>query len=696
LASDITLDGEFSESAWTQAAELPLTQQSPAPGKESPYRTSVRILANADGLYFAFQCDDPNPKLIATHTMQRDGGVLGDDSVAIVLDTYGDRRTGYFFRLNASGARVDGLIEGSVSASLDWDGIWNGRTRRTATGWTAELHIPARTLSFTKGLRRWGLNLERNVARDRTILRWASPTLDSFLFDMSRAGYLEIEEEFRQGRGLELSPYAVGRLRQDFLNDDQVLTGTGGLDFTYRPTPQMAIVLTANTDFAETEVDSRQLNVTRFPLFFPERRTFFLEGANQYRFGLGLTQQFIPFFSRRIGLFDGRQVPIQAGAKLNGRVGKWNIGVLDVQTRDTVLLGTSRFVPGSNFLASRVSYDLTRQFRIGTILTNGAPNGSRNTMFGADAVWRSSKFLGNRNLQIGGWTAATWDPRRTGNNAANGFMVDYPNDRWDCGTSLHRFGDAFNPAMGFLPRPGVKRFDAFCDWRPRPSKQGPFRSIRQQFMEHRFSRVVNWRGQLESQRFFWAPVNVLFESGERLEINWVPSYEFLPAPFKIAPGVILPVGGYRFDRFRVEFETSRHRPWEVGNTSWFGTFYNGNLLQQINYARYTNRKGRWQAGVSSEQNFGRLREGNFVQRLWQFNSFYAFSPDLVLTNFLQYDTESSNVGNNMRLRWTLKPGNDLFIVWNRGWKRLILSRDDVGLIPESEVLAVKLRWTFRR
>ena len=186
------------------------------------------------------------------------------------------------------------------------------------------------------------------------------------------------------------------------------------------------------------------------------------------------------------------------------------------------------------------------------------------------------------------------------------------------------------------------------------------------------------------------------ESGDRFEFNWVPWYEYLPEPFALAEGVTLPVGGYRYDRFRLEFETSRHRPWEFGTTTWFGSFYNGRLLQQMNYLRFTSAKGTWQAGLSTEHNFGTLKQGKFVQRLWQLNLTYAFSPNLVLTNFLQYDTESQSVGNNMRLRWTIKPGNDLFVVWNRGWKRLFLSRDDINLIPETELLAVKLRWTFRR
>jgi hypothetical protein len=274
--------------------------------------------------------------------------------------------------------------------------------------------------------------------------------------------------------------------------------------------------------------------------------------------------------------------------------------------------------------------------------------------------------------------------------------VSYPNDLWDCYTSVNQFGESLDAALGFLPRPGTSRFDASCEFKPRPKKDGPFGWVRQEFMEHRYYRVVNYRGEVESWRFFWAPVNVQMQTGDRFEFNYVPWYEYLPVPFEIAPGVVLPVGGYQFTRFRAEFETSPARRWEFGNTTWFGTFYSGHLTQQANYLRFTGRKGRWQAGLSSEQNFGALQEGKFIQRLYQLNLAYAFNPNLVFTNYLQYDNESQNVGNNMRLRWTIKPGNDLFVVWNRGWTRLLLTRDDLSLIPDNELVAVKLRWTFRR
>lgn len=695
----IQLDGRLDEAAWLNPVlSVELVQQSPYPNQPTPYTTRVRVVISGNRLYFGFECADPDPKRIAVHTMQRDGNMEGDDTVAIVLDTYGDHRTGYLFQINAAAARLDGMIASTAEPSAEWDGIWDARTARSAAGWSAEIMIPANTLNFARGLAEWGVNFERTIAREQMTLRWHSPTLDSFFYDLSRAGSLPGVGALHQGMGLEVSPFVLGRMVNLFPQNGggRIWQGQPGGDITWHITPQLASVFTFNTDFAETEADTRQLNVTRFPLFFPEKRSFFLEGANQYVFGLGLEESFIPFFSRRVGLFDSQQIPINAGVKLNGRVGKLNIGLLDVQTRDTILPETGVFVPATNLFAGRFSYDVTEQLRIGTLLTHGSPDGrTSNTLAGFDGVWRTSKFLGTRNFEAGGWTAFSMGDLPAGNRTGWGFKVSYPNDLWDCYTSVNQFGESLDAALGFLPRPGTRRFDASCEFKPRPKKNGPFGWVRQEFMEHRYYRVVNYRGEVESWRFFWAPVNVQLQSGDRFEFNYVPWYEFLPAPFEIAPGVVLPVGGYQFTRFRAEFETSPARRWSFGNTTWFGTFYNGQLTQQANYLRFSGPKARWEAGLSSELNFGALPEGKFIQRLYQLNLAYAFSPNLVFTNYLQYDNESHNIGNNMRLRWTIRPGNDLFVVWNRGWTRLILTRDDLSIIPDNEVLAVKLRWTFR-
>ena len=710
--SSIVLDGRLDEQDWRDAPVLKLTQQSPKPGVATPYETEVRIIVSGDRVFFGFDCKDPLPNRLSIHTMRRDetmgqdGRTLTDDTVSIVLDTYGDRRTGYFFQINAAGTRTDGLISNPESVSLDWDGIWDARTARTKYGWSAEIVIPSRTLSFTRGLGEWGLNLERFVPRERLALRWSSPTLDSFLYDLSRTGTLSGVGDLQQGRGIEISPYGIGKTKDFYGQSPRTWQATAGGEVIWKATPQLATVFTLNTDFAETEVDTRQINLTRFPLFFPEKRAFFLEGANQYDFGLGLggeSPQFVPFFSRQVGLLDGEQIPINAGVKLNGRVGNWNLALLDVQTRETFVspqivtdlsLPSSR-VPGTNLFAARVSYDFNQNLRVGTIVTNGDPAAMRqNTLAGIDAIWHTSKFRGDKNLLLGAWSATTQGDVGPGSKMGWGFKIDYPNDLLDCNLSINRYGEALEPLLGFLPRPGVRHTAAGCNYQPRPSKDGPFKLIRQEFFENQYSRYTDTHGIVESWEYFMAPVNVRFESGDRFEFNWDPHGETLLAPFEVAPGVTIPPGSYDFTRWRLEAQTSEHRPLQFGTTTWFGTFYNGHLTQWEEYLRWTSPKGKVQLDLDMENDFGHLPAGNFVQRLWSVRAAYAWSPNLVLSSFIQYDTASENVGTNTRLRWTIRPGNDLFIVWNRGWQRIITD-PHVSIVPQSDLVAVKLRWTFR-
>ncbi len=706
-SGSITLDGRLEESIWRSAPVLKLTQQSPKPGEPTPFDTEVRVVVTRDRVYFGFLCKDPDPRRIAVHTMRRDAAMTGDDTVSLVLDTYDDRRTGYFFQINSAGARADGLISDPQSASLDWDGIWDARTARTADGWSAEIVIPSRTLNFAGGVDEWGLNVERFVPRERLTLRWSSPTLDSFIYDLSRAGRLTGVGALEQGKGLEFVPYATGKTRETFPGGDRSWQGSAGGDMTWKITPQLVTVFTGNTDFAETEVDTRQINLTRFPLFFPEKRAFFLEGANQYDFGLGIggqdSPQFIPFFSRRIGLLGGAQIPINAGVKLNGRVGKWNLALLDVQTRETSVpaevaqeLGLhSPLIPSTNLLAGRVSYDFNENLRVGTIFTNGDPEGLRqNTLVGVDAVWRTSKFRGNKNFLVGAWSATTQGDVGPGSKLGWGFKIDYPNDLWDCATSVNQYGDALEPLLGFLPRAGVRRTSASCNYQPRPSKNGPFRWIRQEFFENDYVRYTDSKGIVESWEYFMAPVNLRFESGDRFEFNWNPHGETLVIPFEVAPGVVIPPGSYDFTRWRLEAQSSEHRPLQFGTTTWFGTFFNGHLTQWQNYLKWTSPKGRIQLDLEMENDFGHLPVGNFVQRLWSIQAAYAWNPNLVLSSFVQYDTESQNVGTNTRLRWTIRPGNDLYVVWNRGWQRIVTD-PRVSLVPQSDLIAIKLRWTFR-
>ena len=699
----IDIDGRLNEPDWQEAEPMVLIQQSPHPGQSTPYTTEVRVLIYHDALIFGFRCRDPKPKAIGVHTLAQDGDQSGDDTVSVLLDTFGDRRTGYYFQINEAGGRLDGLIAGPGNYSTDWDGIWNARTARTADGWTAEVWIPAQTLNFAGGNGHWGLQLDRSIVRDQTELRWASPTLDANLWDMRRAGELEIETPLKQGYGVEFAPYTRGTMVHNNNPENRNWLGAAGGEITWRITPQLAAIGTVNTDFAETEVDSRQINITPWPLYFPEKRAFFLEGANQYDFGLGLAQSFIPFFSRNVGLLDGYDIPINGGIKLNGHVGPWSLALIDAQTRmtrvpDAVVqyLGLpSTQVNGTNLLASRVAYDVDKHLRVGAIVTHGDPEALvSNTLAGADGVWNTSSFLGKHSLQFGGWGATTQGDVPMGNREAWGVRFAYPNDLVNCAAGTNRYGEGFQPLLGFLPRPATQQTSAFCWYRPRPSSEGPFQAIRQANYSLSYSRITDTSGNLQSQLFTLHPLYLTMTSGDTFLLTAFFDHEVLTSPFPISSNVTYPAGSFQFQRYGAEFISSPHRSWQFSNSSYIGGYYNGHLYHQTDSLGWTPLKGKVELGVTSDNDFAHTPQGNFVEKLWQFKGALSWSPDLSLSTFVQYDNVSFDLSSNTRLRWTFRPGDDFYVIWDRTWVRNT-TRPGVNLEPDAESITAKIRWTFR-
>ena len=694
-SAPIRLDGRLDEPAWALAGViLELVQQSPIPGGPAPYHTTVRLLSDGATLYVGVRAFDPQPGRIAIHTMQRDGDLTGDDAIALAFDTFGDKRTGYFFEINAAGARYDGLISDFETISPDWDGIWDAHAAIDDEGWTLEVAIPGPTLRFTTGDAPWGFNIERRVARDRTVMRWTGTTLDARISDMRRAGLLEGAGSLRQGLGLSMSPYGLVRTDTDYALDDTDTTGDAGADVAYNLSEQLAGVLTVNTDFAETEVDTRQINLTRFPLFFPEKRYFFVEGANQFVFGLGLNADFVPFFSRRVGLFDGERVPIDAGAKIIGRQGRWGIGVLDVETGDIPS------APSTNLFAGRVTYDVSRHLRIGAIGTRGDPDGvSDNWLGGLDAVWQTSELFGDKNFALGGWWSRTGgDPPEAdpgGQPDGWGLKVDYPNDRWDNVFLVKVFGDALDPALGFLPRPGIRLYRGASTFAPRPRGEFWSEKVRQLFFSAEGTYITDHSGEAESWEATLAPFAAETPAGGRIEALVIPTFERLDEPFEIAPEVILPVGSYHFLRSRLTVATRPDRPFSTGGYADLGTFYDGRLTELQAFVRFASSAGHLQTELNGLHVQADLPEGDFITSLWQVKTAYAFSPDVVLSFDGQYDSVSRNIGLNARLRYTIHPGADLYAVWTRGWLHPPGAERPLEAEPLDSEAVVKLRWTFR-
>ena len=653
-----------------------LTQQNPDPGKPTLFATTVRVRADDRNIEFVFECVDPDPSRIAVHTMLRDGDMSGDDTVAIVLDTFGDGRSAYYFRVNAAGARADGLVA-ERDLSLDWDGVWKARVNRTLHGWTARMIIPAATLHFQTAVA-WRFNAERFVARERQTLRWSGISRDASLTDLGRAGELSGLERLRQGRGASATVNAVARHDATYNPHDSSLTGKPGIDAGYNITPQLGGAVTVNTDFAETEVDTRQINLTRFPLFFPEKRAFFLEGSNHFNFGLGISTEFIPFYSRRIGLVDGQTVPLNAGLKFVGEQGRWGIDVLDADTGP------------ANLFAGRVTFAPTAHLRVGAIATNGDPDGAHdNHLGGLDATWSTTSFLGDKNLLAGAWVAESGGDHLTGDHRGWGAAIQYPNDLWSLGLTINQFGDELNPALGFLERPGTRKIRWAAQFQPRGSEGS---GVRQFLYETFFTKYDTPDGRTQTWAGWLTPFGADLRNGTHVEVNYAPEFERLDAPFEIASGVVVPAGGYRFDRYSALISSPADRPFRFDASASAGTFYDGHLLEIENGVNWTNRSGRLHLETALVEDFGRLREGAFVQRVMQLRSAFAFTPDLVLSSYWQYDTDSRQVGVNNRLRWSFTPFADLFVVWNRGWNHPL---SEWSFAPASNQLVVKVRWTTR-
>lgn len=685
---NIHVDGRLDDQAWTLAPVVSLTQQAPHPGGASPFLTSAKVLVTPKGIYIGIRCADPDPSHLSIHSLLRDADLTGDDTVAVVLDTSGDARTGYFFRVNAGGARQDGLISGPESYSNDWDGIWEAATTRDEGGWTAEIFIPSRTLRFNPAKDTWGLNLERFVARERVTLRWSSPTLDSRLEDMSRSGALTGLQGLERGRGYSVTPVLSGQSFRDFRSRETSSRARLGLDVTGPIGEQMTGVLTLRPDFADTEVDLQQINLTRFPLLYPEKRAFFLEGANQFQFGLGLESTFLPFFSRTIGLASGEMVPLDVGLKALGRVGDVSVGALGVRQQG---LGED---PSRALGTARIAWDVDKHFRMGYLGTRGNPAGpAKNGFDGVDLLWHTSEAFGDKNFLVGAWGGWSSGDLPMGKHEGYGIKVDYPNDLWDIAGTWNQFGDALAPALGYLPRPGTRQSTLNGAYQPRPTAPS-LQWIRQAFFEVQYLRVEDLLGRVQTWQLFLAPFNIITPQGDHFEINAQPEFERLSVPFEIVPGVSIPVGDYRFDRYRIQVESASSRRWQANSTVWFGDFYGGRLTQWVRGAGYTSSEGRWRIVASSEVDFGHLPWGDFTQKLLSVRNEFAWSADLVLSAIGQYETESRHAGGQLRLRWTPRPELEVFLVGDRTWLNP-LETGPMRLVPQQQRLSFKVRWTFR-
>ncbi len=665
----VVLDGVLDEAAWMRAQPAAdFIQQDPILGGTPTERTEVRILFDTERLYMGVYCFDSEPDDLRGNAMKRDAFLPADDRFMWTMDTFLNQQSGYFFEMNPAGLMADSLM-GAGGMDRAWDGIWNARVRVTDTGWTIEIEIPFRTLNFDPTAPAWGINFQRTIRRKNEENLWTGHERNQGLFRMANAGLLLGLSNVTQGHGLDIKPYvasttfdAPGATPARALNTDTNV----GVDLVYNLTPDLRANLTVNTDFAQTEVDQRLVNLTRFPLFFPEKRDFFLDGSTFFR-PEQMTGVVQPFFSRRIGLDEnGAPQKIDLGAKLTGQVGAQDVGFLHVRTAEEGL------APGEDFSVLRVKRRVLAQSYVGTFFSRRHARGSRRPndrpddrlTAGFDAHLETSRFRGNSNLELSGFFVWNSNPLNTGDNRTYGAQVDYPNDRWSGRFTFTEVQPNVNPAVGFTRRRGFREYNSNVRFAPRPAghpliRQFTFSSANdvKSGMDNRLlTRVVDvtaFRMQLHSQ--------------DSVEIHVVPSYERLERDFEISQGVVLRTGGtHSFTRYRFQAASADQRVLSTQSSVEVGRFFSGERQEVITRLALRPRPGVL-LNLEGEWNGVDLPEGRFETRVLRAIADTQFSPWIYLVNNIQFDSVSANIGWQARLRWILRPGNDLFVVYLHNW-----------------------------
>lgn len=658
----ITLDGVLDEAVWKRTAPAgEFIMQDPVLGGTPTEPTEVHFAFNNDHLYMAVVCRDSEPAKLLGNTRKRDEFLSADDRFMWTIDTFLNQQTGYFFEMNPSGLMADALMGPGGTTNREWDGIWNARVKRSEIGWVIEIDLPFRSFAFDPNAPAWGINFQRTVRRKNEETVWTGHQRNQGLRRMSNAGLLVGLKDVTQGHGLEIKPYlagytadAPGRATPLPREHDADIGG----EVAYNITPSLRAVATINTDFAETEVDTRRVNLTRFPLFFPEKRGFFLDGATFFDF-------YVPaFFSRRIGLdANGQPQRIEGGAKLTGQAGRFDVGGLYVRT------GEDNGALGEDFAALRVRRRILRQSFIGGIYTGRATRDqskvpTRSTA-GVDFRLATSTFRGSKNLEATGFVAMNTNPLGTdGDNVSYGGRVGYPNDVWDGSIEFLEVPRNTNRAVGFVERSNFRRYNPEFNYSPRPRQHPYIRrfsfGIDAELYTDLSNRAVTREWEVTAGR-------IELHSGDNVEFNISPTYERLEDAFAIASGVVLPAGAeYQFTRYRLSAGTAAKRIVSLQPSLEWGEFFSGHRRELVMGMGIRPRPG-VTVNVAYELNDVDLFEGQFQTRLYRVVADTQFSPFMYLVNNVQYDSVSRVMGWQSRFRWILKPGNDVFVVYTHNW-----------------------------
>ena len=681
-------DGTLDDPLWQQAQPVAdFRQREPYEGRTPTEKTEVRILYTDRAVYFGIHCLDSEPKGIVATELRRDLPQNLDDSFEILIDSRRDRRNAYVFQLNPLGTESDGLIteetlsEDSVQDyDPGWDGIWTSAARIASDGWTATVEIPFTTLNFTKSQDVvWGLNFKRFIRQKNEEDLWSAYWRIFGINKVSEAGELHGITDIGSGRLFIFKPYALGGV--DNVSSATHFLHTGGFDIKYGLRSDLIANLTVNTDFADTDVDQQRFNLTPFRLFFPEKRQFFLENASVFDFPTGVSDRL--FFTRQIGIdpVTGQVVPIDAGAKIAGRVGGFDVGVLDVKTR------ASGPNPTANYGVVRLKRALFGDSYIGVMgidKKSGSAKEPYNRSGGVD-----TRLVFFKDLIISGWAARTKTPGVAAGDADVGGRAQFRTSWMELQAEKDKIGPNYNPEAGFIDRTNLQESFADLTLKPRPKLPG----VRELNFEGFIYHAPNTAKVLQTQEW-QATFRAEFNNGAYTDDDIVDVFtQLITSPFNIYKNIVIPSGLYHFSRHQLTFGSGQDKKFTYNLFERFGTYYNGRLNEasvRFNYranARFS---------LSGAERWDRFRmpEGNFSIDLASLQANYSFSRFLTLSNLVQLNTATNEaVSSSFRLRYNYRPDSDLFIVYNIGTRFASLAVANPPELREQR-FAVKLTYSF--
>ena len=631
---------------------------------EPSERSEIRVLYDEDFLYVSGMMFSDDPDQIVANRMIQGSVLRFDDRMIVYINPFNDGRNGYMFLTNPNGLRDEAIFENVTDKNFDWTAIWYSDAALTDYGWFAEVAIPFKSISFDPNSDAWGFSVQRGMPGKSEELAWTSFNRD---VDPSNFGTIRGLQGLQQGKGLDVIPGASATNRRQYNPSSSDSELEPHLDAFYKFSPNLTGALTINSDFSATNVDARQVQLSRFSIFFPEQRKFFLQEADIFEFG-GLNQNGKPFFSRRIGIGpSGEQLDLEIGGKLTGRVGNWNIGALAVQQGGNAgdIPDGGTLVDDSSLFVGRASVDVLGQSTIGGIVTYGNPRDDLdNSLVGVDFNYLNTRSWENVTLDGQIWYQQSDTEGVGGDQSAWGFKIRSPNETgWRGKYEFNHFSENFLPALGFANRTGVDKNEASLGYVWRFGSDSMFRSY-SNFAE--WQRFTNMDGDVETEILNVTLGEVENQTGDDFEFFWVDNREVLTEPFEIADGVVIPIGDYSFQTWGAELETAGQRKLKATFRLEDGGFFSGDILS-------AKAKLEWLpnahfAGVFEyEYNDVDLREGQFETRLLRIRTDVALSTDWAWITTAQYDNQSDVLGVNSRLQWIPKAGTEFYIIYNGGW-----------------------------